>query len=346
MPSNRPSQYNRSSIQRNRTATIARQDEALRLRQSGMAFIDIARQLGFTPNGVPRPQSAAEAVRAAERRQGANLANGAVARVARRQRAVGRPSGRTFGVEVEFFNITPFVAVQALANAGITAVWEGYNHTTRPHWKVVTDASVTSTNTGEGRGLELVSPILLGEAGLAEAALVVKTIRTAGAKVDRTCGLHVHVGADGMTGTDIMRVVDLYTNNQDNINSVVSRGRRDGRWARTWTNYSLDYLRRSLTGVTGRASITNNVGSERYRTVNVTAYARHGTLEFRQHQGTLNGQKLTAWVRLMLSIMDKASSMTETEAVPSFGTMTEFTQFLGVDTTTATYFNRRALQLA
>ena len=340
MPSNRPSQYNRSSIQRNRIATQARQDEALRLRRSGMAYIDIARQLGFTPNGVPRPQSAAEAVRAAERRQGTVQANTAVASVARRHQ------GRTFGVEVEFFNITPFVAVQALASVGITAVWEGYNHTLRPHWKIVTDGSVTGTGTGEGRGLELVSPILRGEIGLTEAALVVKTIRAAGAKVDRTCGLHVHVGADGMNGTDIIRVADLYTNNQDNINSVVSRARRDGRWARTWTNHTLDYLRRSLTGVTGRNNITAWVGTERYRTVNVTAYARHGTLEFRQHQGTLNGQKLTAWVRLMLGIMDKASSMSEAEAVPSFATMTEFTQFVGVDENTANYFNRRATQLA
>jgi hypothetical protein len=75
-------------------------------------------------------------------------------------------STRTYGIEVEFFNITPVKAVQALTAVGILTAYEGYNHHTRPHWKVTTDASVTKRGTGVGAGLELVSPILQGESGL------------------------------------------------------------------------------------------------------------------------------------------------------------------------------------
>ena len=34
----------------------------------------------------------------------------------------------------------------------------------------------------------------------------------------------------------------------------------------------------------------------RYKTVNVCAYGRHGTIEFRQHQGTTNADKILNWL--------------------------------------------------
>jgi hypothetical protein len=174
---------------------MRRQDEALRLRRSGMTYVEIARQLGFTPNGIARPQSAAEAVRAAERRQGAINANGAVARVAQANTVSGDLiSNRTFGVEAEFYNITPQTAIDALRAVGIVAVNAGYTHRIMSEWKIVTDSSVTSTGTGTGYGLELVSPILRGRDGLEQVAKALDALRNAGAKVNKSCGIHVHVG--------------------------------------------------------------------------------------------------------------------------------------------------------
>jgi hypothetical protein len=358
MPTNRPSNYNRSSIQRNNAATIARQDEALRLRQSGMSFIEIARTLGYTPNGVPRPQSAAEAVRAAERRlaqrnayPGLLLGNNAPTPTVQPSAPVGvRRSlyNRTFGVEVEFFGITATVAHRALTAAGLLSAVEGYNHQTRPHWKFVTDASVTSTGTGVGSGLEMVSPVLRGASGFAELTTAVKALLNAGAKTDKSCGIHVHIGADAMTGLDIMRLIDLYTANGQHIDTVLAASRHNTRWAVKYTNTMLAHFRQALTPATNAnalRTVSSNMNNNRYHTVNVASYSRHGTVEFRQHQGSLNAEKIASWAKFVMLLTDRAIAMTDSE-VADFGSLGALMDTIGLDDTTKGYLARRSVAMA
>jgi hypothetical protein len=42
----------------------------------------------------------------------------------------------------------------------------------------------------------------------------------------------------------------------------------------------------------------------RYRTVNVASFGRTGTIEFRQHQGSLNGTKAVAWIEMLLALVE------------------------------------------
>jgi len=345
---NRPTQYNRSTeLTRTRIATIRRQDEALRLRRQGLPYIEIARQLGFTPNGVPRPQSAAEAVRAAERREALRNSEVAVATVTAEEPVTipAIPSQRTFGFEAEFFGITPSVAVQALTAVGLVAQSERWNHETRPHWKVTTDGSVTGRGTGCGTGLELVSPILQGEQGIADAAKAVKALLDAGAKVDKTCGLHVHLGMDGLTGADIMKVVDYYTANGNLVDSMLATSRHNSRWAQK-------YSQRALLGdFNGFRTLTSNNemrvatrGYDRYRTVNLTAYGKYGTIEFRQHQGTLNPEKVTSWVKFVMALTEKAVTLSD-----AYATATDLPTLLGelsLTDETRSFLIRRAERLS
>ena len=108
-----------------------------------------------------------------------------------------------FGVEVEFTGAeTQTVATELqiiLAGTGIDVHLEGYNHQTRNHWKVTTDATVTECRdyrNGSGFGGELVSPVLHGEAGLAEMKKVLDALNqvaNGAVDVDRRCGVHVHL---------------------------------------------------------------------------------------------------------------------------------------------------------
>ena len=66
---------------------------------------------------------------------------------------------RKYGLEIEIVNVDRERLLSNLNQAGIECYYEGYNHQTRPHWKIVTDASVSN-------GYELVSPILEGDEGL------------------------------------------------------------------------------------------------------------------------------------------------------------------------------------
>jgi len=350
---NRPSTYGTSNISRSRLATIRRQDEALRLRRSGMTYVEIARQLGFTPNGVARPQSAAEAVRAAERRQRIANSNTAVQTVANATAiTTDGLSTRTFGFEAEFFNITPSVALRALADVGITASFEGYTHRNVHIWKCVTDASVTRTGTGEGAGLELVSPILRGRDGLEWAAKALDALRGAGAKIDRTCGMHVHVGMDGLTGMEMMKIVDTYVANQTNINRIVSRSRHNNDYCLPFNEVhapSTQYRPNNYEALRGANTATATTrlsgvlsSAPRYRVVNLTSYGKYGTLEFRQHQGTLNGKKGTAWIEFLLGLVETSVA---SNPVNAYASVYEMITALGVSNTTARYLVRRESQL-
>src|SRR5210317_2132039 len=112
-------------------------------------------------------------------------------------------NNKKFGVEIEFVNASTREVAEAINAAGVAAVLEGYNHVTRRHWKVTTDCTVTtggySLGSGEGFGGEVVSPVLEGDAGLAELKAVLDAMNAVNRMgVDVRCGLHVHFSWDGM----------------------------------------------------------------------------------------------------------------------------------------------------
>jgi hypothetical protein len=44
----------------------------------------------------------------------------------------------------------------------------------------------------------------------------------------------------------------------------------------------------------------------RYRKLNIESYVTHGTVEFRQHQGTTNAAKIINWIKLTQAIVERA----------------------------------------
>ena len=99
---------------------------------------------------------------------------------------------RKFGIEIEAYNCSRERLARELREAGIEVMVEGYNHSTCPYWKLVTDSSISGNDT-----FELVSPILVGEAGLRELEKVCWMLDLCDVKVNGSCGLHVHIDAAG-----------------------------------------------------------------------------------------------------------------------------------------------------
>jgi hypothetical protein len=79
---------------------------------------------------------------------------------------------RDFGIEIEAFGVNPATLERKLNEAGIETRYEGYNHTTRTYWKIVTDSSLNGHDT-----FELVSPILNGENGLEQLEKVCRVLK-------------------------------------------------------------------------------------------------------------------------------------------------------------------------
>lgn len=203
-------------------------------------------------------------------------------------------SNRTFGVEIEFIG-SRSVVTNALIEAGLNASEERYNHSTRPYWKVTTDASI-----GYDNG-ELVSPILRGEEGLAALQKACRAMVAAGIRVNRTCGIHVHVGAADLNSKEVAAVCKRYAVQEDTFDSIMPASRRhnNSRWCASMKNFTI-----RMENATSMSSVSRMFHDNRYCKVNVQSYMRQSTIEFRQHSGSLNATKISNWVKLVTKFVD------------------------------------------
>ena len=187
----------------------------------------------------------------------------------------------TFGLEFEVAGISTSTAAQALNRGGIPCL-ETSPHRLNTKWTSVHDGSV--------RGAEIVSPILDGER-LNEASTVARLLLGVGGKVDRSTGFHVHIGARGVLDYD--HIANWYINwnaLHDAIGALVAPSRLNNSYCKT-----VDQAHAETNAERIRNGNVSDFRGDRYQSFNLQAYDRHGTLEIRLHQGTLNGTKAVAW---------------------------------------------------
>lgn len=202
---------------------------------------------------------------------------------------------RTFGIEIEFLSpMTRSQIAAALRAAGLEAEDSTYSHRTTAHWKMVYDGSVAN-------GHELVSPPLpFNEDGFRQVEIACGVLGRLGARINRTCGLHVHHDARDLSDQQVINIVADYARYEDEFDAMMptSRKGQNNRYCRTLRKGRT--LRESVNAIgklKTRAELENFLG-ERYHKVNVESMARHGTLEFRQHSGTVEAEKILAWVQV------------------------------------------------
>jgi hypothetical protein len=220
---------------------------------------------------------------------------------------------RRFGIEIEAKGLNTHQASRALTAAGVANRHEGHTHNGRPGvsaWSVCYDGSLS------GSAFEAVAPPARDTDQIAP---VCEALRSAGARVDRECGLHVHVEIADYTIDDWKRLARLWLSAERALDHVLARSRRGGNNRYCLSNLSL--RRRSLAqahAAIAEASTVREVAHEvthgRYYKFNPLAFWRHGTVEFRAHQGTLNATKISAWVRLMIGLVDAAKNGYEAPA--------------------------------
>lgn len=206
-------------------------------------------------------------------------------------------NGPRFGVELEVTGISISRAVSVLRSVGIDASEYG-----SARWRVVSDCSVN-------RGCEVVSPPLSGDSGFAELQHVMLALRLNGASVDSSCGTHVHHDATDLTGKDLAVIARFYKQSQDAIDLLHSASRRrDGHAALDYCNVNDDETINALEQTETKDDVARALYyASRYQCVNVCAYPKHGTVEFRQHAGTLDFRKLSAWIRFGQSLINAAT---------------------------------------
>ncbi len=202
-------------------------------------------------------------------------------------------SDRKFGVEIEFCT-DEYIEWWASKLSEKTGLFVTANGSFKNGWVLVEDGSVD--------GWELVSPILSGNNGIRQVKKMIAAIKTLGGWMDESCGFHVHVDAQDFTFAQIMKATELYSKHEQKLDEYVSGDRRNDyneycgpvdELLHELRDQKISTLRQLMLGWFGR-----------YYKFNVAAYAKHGTLEFRHHEGSLDITKITNWIKFCVRFME------------------------------------------
>jgi hypothetical protein len=198
----------------------------------------------------------------------------------------------TYGLEFEVIDLTPRQAASAVTRSGITCQEQSYNHATTNVWKALRDGSLPDGSA------EIVSPILTDDS-LNEARTVARALQGAGARVTQAAGFHVHMGYDRIGKDALAQLVVNYYAVHHATAKLVAPSRLNSRWAHT-----VDSIRAERIADAIRNETLNWDSQDRYYSLNLNSIARHGTIEFRLHQGTLNPTKALAWVNYLTAFVN------------------------------------------
>ena len=224
---------------------------------------------------------------------------------------------RKFGIEIEFGTTsTRAQVIERLRSAGIQVEFESWSqHHDREYntsaWKLTTDGSLRFN---EASGLELVSPPMTIAGGAFEQIQKVCQVLNSpeiDARINRTCGFHVHHDVADYDHKSMKSLINIMVRYSDAFDELVAPSRRAGgsnaKWCRPMTPENCDredFLKQVAKCKTIEEQL-RLIGT-RYVRLNLHSYICYGTVEFRQHQGTTDAEKIINWIVLTQMAVERA----------------------------------------
>jgi len=193
-----------------------------------------------------------------------------------------------------------------------------------PEWTAQDDSSIRCN--GQRTGVEIVSPILRGFAGLQEMCNVLGVLESLNARVNRSCGFHVHIGAKSLlqqkiSDPDCMadwvrRLVNTASQFETALFGIAgSISRLDNQYCHSIKS-PYAWAGRLKAGDKFPKVSRETYQKSRYHTVNLcNVFGPRGTVEFRVFSGTLNATKAVGYVVTAIGLCQKA---TESPLAPKF----------------------------
>ena len=196
----------------------------------------------------------------------------------------------TVGVEIEFNS-----AYFSLA----TATYRGKPFPYDPlhSWKLKTDSSC---------GYEAVSPVLSTVEDLGQIEQMVTYLKGNGACINNGCGLHVHIGIpngswDIISVNKINRMLSFFARYENAFFALAARQRSSNTFCRSLYRDG-HYVVERLKAKRGLKSWSESE-NDRYMWLN-GCYQKHGTIEFRLQESTLDYATIFGWINLILHTCD------------------------------------------
>lgn len=233
-------------------------------------------------------------------------------------------SDLTFGVEIE-------THIDTRSGLNVGGWHSGHTTPSLPtfegrRWGVERDGSIRIAGGEYRTGAEFISPILKGRAGLENLLSVVRKIKapvsiTSGesvdshseaygfdARVNDSCGVHIHVGFPTHDLKALQRLASLVASLECGIYaSTGSTRRRNGTYSRPIKDID---RKRSAIRTKSRVDFESQWGMDRYYGLNLDNLisGRRPTVEFRFFSGSLNPIKIAAWTQMCLGLVQLALS--------------------------------------
>jgi hypothetical protein len=171
------------------------------------------------------------------------------------------------------------------------------------HWILKDDCSVEDYNNYNRPGFEISTPPLKKAEDFKKLRALCRTLKNLQCDVNDTCGLHVHVDTKGLTPYQIVAIVDRYNKLVDEIEDFFEDTRIDNEYCAD----AVDTPRLGMQALLARTrrNFKDCDLGHKYCKVNVSAFGCHGTIEFRQHHGTLNASQIIAWARFCVNFVEQ-----------------------------------------
>ena len=229
---------------------------------------------------------------------------------------------RKFGIEIEFgTKSTRLQVIERLRQGGVSVETQSWtNHNNRDYsdyvWKLTTDGSLSFKHCN---GMELVSPPMTIAGGGLEAIRQVCEILNSpeiDAKINITCGLHVHHDVADYNHKNMKSLVNIMVRYTKAFDELVAPSRRVGgeksKWCRELINSGItaEFREERLQAFQKCKTIEEqaNYFGTRYMRLNLQSYVCYGTVEFRQHQGTTDAEKICNWVILTQMAVERGAN--------------------------------------
>lgn len=217
-----------------------------------------------------------------------------------------------FGIELECYNATQTDVVTAIRDAGLRAEVSSYSGRNYSVWQIKLDGSIQGN-----QGFEVVSPTLEGEAGIEEAVKVCQILSNLDAKVNKSCGFHIHHDATGWGVAEFRYLAKRFVKFEAAMDRIMPLSRRgnDNRYIKSmygWQDNKSALIQKTIFKAIDACRSVNQIAmlfnNDRYMKLNFQSFFRQGTVEFRQHSGTTNARTVENWIRFTAGLMADAKN--------------------------------------
>ena len=234
---------------------------------------------------------------------------------------------QNFGIEIEMTGLTRSAAARIIAGyfgtqaTHVGGVYDAYTIRDEQNrqWKVVRDTSIRyrdSRNREASRdySVEFVSPICQYE-DIETVQELVRKLRTGGARVNDSCGIHVHVDASAHTPQTLRNIVNIMAAKEDLLYKTLQvKVNREHYCQKADTRFleDLNHKRpKTMDDVeelwyNGRGGRYDHYDNSRYHALNLHSVFSKGTIEFRLFNSTLHAGEVKSYIQLCLAISHQA----------------------------------------